>query len=253
MRNVLKKTDLAKLKGKLILVTGASRGIGATTAQQLAARGANLILSARNAKALKKIASRLRTPTHLISADLLDERSISRFASKAMKLAGTPDALVCIAGVWHNKQERYQGPQFWETSSQRIDEVLGVGLIGSMKLIRAFLPEMIRRQSGHIILLGCGFAGPHEAKGWLHYYVTNKAIAALTRGLAAELRPFCIRVNCIAPWFVATEYVKEFYPDDASRALPPVRVAEAIIDLLVGPLSKDVSGQIIELRSDQDV
>ncbi len=135
----------------------------------------------------------------------------------------------------------------------RVEEVIGVGIIGGMRVTHGFLPAMVKRRRGHVINVGCGFAGPHEAVGWLHYYVANQAIAAMTAGLAAELRSSRIQVNCVAPWFVATEYVQRFYRKAAARALSPRRVAETIRALVAGPLSSDVNGQVIELRSDEDI
>lgn len=241
------------LKGKIVVITGASRGIGAETARLMSEAGAHVVLSARNKSALKKVADSLDNPHHLFEADLLVPQSIASMAENVKKRVGIPNVLINVAGVWHNRGERYQGPAFWETPYERVEEVVGVGLMGSMRLIHAFLPEMVKRQSGHIVQIGCGFAGPHEAAGWLHYYVTNQAISAMTAGLAAELRASGIHVNCVAPWFVATDYVRKFYKKESANALLPRRVAEVIRDLLEGALSSDISGQTIELRSDKDV
>jgi 3-oxoacyl-[acyl-carrier protein] reductase len=240
------------LKGKLAVVTGASRGIGAETARLLSKNGARVVLTARDRGALSDVAETLSGPAIIIPADLRKQKSIDRLVRETESKAGIPDILVSVAGVWHNTVTRYQGPSLWETPSEQIEEVVDVGLLGAFRFTRGFTPGMVKRGSGHIVQIGCGFAGPHEAVGWLHYYVVNKALAELTAGLAAELRPHQVKVNCLAPWFVATEYTRKFYPKESQTALSPMRVAETIVALLAGPLSSDISGQIIELRSNLD-
>jgi 3-oxoacyl-[acyl-carrier protein] reductase len=120
-----------------------------------------------------------------------------------------------------------------------------------MLLARQFLPHMIQQRAGKILQISCGFAGPHEAAGWLHYYVTNKAIEAFTRGLAYEARAHEVQVNCIAPWFVATEPVHRFFPGEADRALDPKDVAR-LAAFLLSREADHISGQVIELRSQRD-
>jgi 3-oxoacyl-[acyl-carrier protein] reductase len=242
----------AMLEGKLAVITGASRGIGAAVAQLLSKAGARVVLTARDRRALNSVAAKLTTRGLVIVADLRDQESVSRLVRATEAKAGSPDIVINLAGVWHDKKSLYQGPRLWETPSERLAEVLDVGVHGAFRLSRGFLPGMVKRGSGHIIQIGCGFAGPHEAIGWLHYYVSNKALAAFTAGLAAELRPHNIRVNCIAPWFVATDYVRKFYPKEWKTALSPARVAETMMALVAGPLSSDISGQVIEMRSDLD-
>ncbi len=241
------------MKDNIALITGASRGIGAETARELSRAGAHVVLTARDEKALRRVASTLVGPVTVVPADLLDEASVDHLVKETVREVGVPDVLVNVAGVWHNKRERYQGPSFSKTPMHRVEEVIGVGIIGGMRVTHGFLPAMVKRRRGHVINVGCGFAGPHEAVGWLHYYVANQAIAAMTAGLAAELRSSRIQVNCVAPWFVATEYVQRFYRKAAARALSPRRVAETIRALVAGPLSSDVNGQVIELRSDEDI
>ncbi|MGH9238074.1 MAG: SDR family oxidoreductase [Vicinamibacterales bacterium] len=242
------------LAGKLAVVTGASRGIGAEVARLLSSAGARLVITARHEDALRHVAGSLKGPALVVPADLRDQQSTDRLIAETEAHAGIPDIVVNIAGVWHNQSTLYQGPRLWETPTEQIAEVLDVGLHGAFRVARGFLPAMVKRGAeGHVVQIGCGFAGAHEAVGWLHYYVANRALAAFTEGLAAELRPHKIRVNCVAPWFVATDYVRQFYPEQSKTALLPTRVADVIVALLAGPMSLDVSGQVIELRSDSEV
>lgn len=235
------------------VVTGASRGIGAEIALALSSAGARVALTARSEAALQRQARKLPTDTLVVPADLRSPESVTELARIVTRKWGAPHILVNAAGVWHEGDEKFHGPLFAETPPQQIEQVVGVGLGGAMRVTRAFLPAMTRQRKGHVIQIGCGFSGPAEARGWVHYYVSNLALAAFTRGLAEELRPARIQVNCVAPWYVATKHVKRLYKDEAATALQPKRVAECVLDLVCGPLSRDVSGQVIELRSSLDV
>src|SRR2546421_538562 len=241
-----------KLKGKTALITGASRGIGREIAICLATEGARVGLVARSRDALEETRRGIKLPeVPIFCVDLSDEHAVGQLGPAVTSSLGTVDILVNAAGVWHNEQGKYQGPRLADTPASQIDEVLNVGLRASFLLSRLFLPGMIRERSGKIIQIACGFAGPHEAVGWLHYYVTNKAIEAFTRGLAAELREFEVQVNCIAPWFVASDAALRFFPTESQRALSVQDVARLAI-FLASNEADHISGQVIELRSKLD-
>jgi 3-oxoacyl-[acyl-carrier protein] reductase len=241
-----------KLGGKTALVTGASRGIGRQIAQSLASEGARVGIVARSADGLEETRRLVRSQnTSVFCADLRDSSAITALGNAVHCTLGDVDILVNAAGVWHDQNIRYQGPRLAETPVQQINDVLEVGLRAPFLLTKLLLTGMIRRRAGKVLQIGCGFAGPHEAIGWLHYYVTNKAIEAFTAGLAAELREYGVQVNCIAPWFVATEPVRQFFPDDFQKALNPDEVAK-LTTFLVSADSDHISGQTIQIRSNLD-
>ena len=134
---------------------------------------------------------------------------------------------------------------------KQIDEVFDVGLNGAFHLTRSVLPGMMSAAAGKVVFVSCGFSGASDAVGWVHYYVVNKAIDALVQGLAAELRQHKIQVNAVAPWFVATEAVQKFYPDQAQSALNPGEVVDIAL-FLASSGADHISGQTIELRSQAD-
>lgn len=238
---------------KAALVTGASRGIGREIARSIGEEGARVALVARSRDGLEETRRILNSPnTQVFCADLRDRDAIDQLADQVHKGFGGIDILVNAAGVWHDGGKKYQGPRLSETPANQIQEVLGVGIYASFLLTRSFLPEMIRKRGGKVLQISCGFAGPHEAVGWLHYYVANKAIEAFTTGLAAEMREHQIQVNCIAPWFVATEAVRRFYPTESQKALDPKEVAK-LATFLVSSDADSISGEIIELRSKLDL
>jgi 3-oxoacyl-[acyl-carrier protein] reductase len=241
-----------KLAGRTALVTGASRGIGREIARSISLEGARVALVARSRHGLEETARLLARPdTQIFCADLRDENAIEQVGVSVRTALGQLDILANVAGVWHDLETKYQGPRLADTPGGQIDEIIDVGLRASFHLTRQVIPAMIRRRSGKVLQISCGFAGPHEAVGWLHYYVTNKAIEAFTVGLAAELREHNIQVNCIAPWFVATEAVRRFCPAESEKALDPREVAKLAV-YLVSEEADNITGQVIELRSRLD-
>ncbi|MEO6603229.1 MAG: SDR family oxidoreductase [Polyangiaceae bacterium] len=239
--------------GKRVLVTGASRGIGRELVKALVDQGASVAISGRSVASLEQTRAQCAHPerVHLCPGDLRQRKDIEAIAASALEQLSEVDVLLNVAGVWHDAEGKYQGPMAVDTPAEQIDEVLDVGLKGAFHLTRLVAPRMIAAGAGKVIFFSCGFAGPAEAVGWLHYYVTNKAIDALVAGLSVELRPHNIQVNAVAPWFVATEAVQTFYPDQCSQALLPLEVVDTVL-FLASPRADHISGQSIELRSRRD-
>jgi 3-oxoacyl-[acyl-carrier protein] reductase len=236
---------------KRAVVTGASHGIGRECAKLLASQGGRLVLLGRDMAGLEETASQCGGAS-IYQVDLLQADDVKRGVASLLAESPTVDVLVNCAGVWHDATRKFQGAEFHETPIEEFMQISGVGLVGNATLTRLILPSMVRRSSGKIVNISCGFAGAHEAVGWVHYYTINYAIRAFTRGLAAELRQHNVQVNCVAPWFVATEPVKQFYPVESERALPPMEVARMIC-FLASRAADHVSGETIELRSKLDV
>jgi NAD(P)-dependent dehydrogenase (short-subunit alcohol dehydrogenase family) len=240
-------------EGCRAVVTGASRGIGRELVKALVSEGALVAASGRSVADLQRTRALTMNPerVHLCPGDLRCASDVQQIAAAAHEHLGNIDILMNVAGVWHDGDRKYQGPSAAETSTDEIDEVLDVGVKGAFHLTRAFLPGMIAAAAGKVVFVSCGFAGAAEAIGWVHYYVANKAIEALVAGLAAELRPHRVQVNAVAPWFVATEAVRHFYPDQAHSALTPADVVEIAL-FLASSRSDHISGQTVELRSKTD-
>ena len=239
--------------GKRVVVTGASGGIGRELVRTLVEQGAFVAASGRSLPDLEQTRALAAHPAqvYLCPGDLRHGADRLGIAAEALKQLGEVDVIVNVAGVWHDAQRKYQGPLAVDTPPDEIDEVLDVGLKGAFQFTRLILPSLIRCGSGKVIFFSCGFSGPAEAVGWLHYYVANKAVEALVAGLSIELRPHNIQVNAVAPWFVATEAVRCFYPDQITAALAPRDVVDAVL-FLASARADQISGQTIELRSKSD-
>lgn len=238
-----------KLEGKTAIVTAASTGIGREISRELASRGARIGLVGRNKEGLSHTSDLIQQSggeASIFIADLLDQQAINKLGSDVEKIWGSVDVVVNVAGVWHDANTVFYGPILADTPAEQIIEVLDVGIKAPMLLTRLFLPGMIQKKSGKIINISGTFSS--GGAGWLHYFVSKKAIEYFTIGLADELREHQIQVNCISPSDVATDALKRFFPDDARTALDPAEVAKLAAVLVTEEVSDHVTGQIIVIK-----
>ncbi|HEU5002448.1 MAG TPA: SDR family NAD(P)-dependent oxidoreductase [Actinomycetota bacterium] len=186
-----------ELGGRVALVTGASRGIGAATARALDAAGARVALTARDRPALQAVADTLGREHLVIAGDLADPDAPPAIAAEAEAHFGRVDILVNNAGTAARLPTT-------DTDAALIDRLYVVNVRAPLLLIRALIPGMRERRTGSIVNLSSvsGVVGtPRRAA----YAATKGAIDALTRSLAVELGPDGIRVNAVAPGVVDTD------------------------------------------------
>lgn len=198
------------------LVTGASSGIGEQFARQLAARGRDLVLVARRAERLERLAAELPSETRVIACDLgADAASLP---ARVNELGLEIDLLVNNAGFGTHDR-------FWEIEEGRDAEMVRVNCEAVVTLTRAFLPAMVDRGRGGVIVVA-STAGmqplPYEAT-----YSASKAFAlAFTEALHTELRGTGVRCLAINPGPVPTEWQRVAGWDEATKRLPGVISAE---------------------------
>lgn len=223
-----------KLRNKTAVVTGASTGIGREIAKAIAIHGGYVALVGRSVSGLKETKKQIRRlggEVKIFIADLRRKQDIEKLATDVLEEYGGVDIIVNVAGVWHDAEKVYYGPPLWETPVEQINEVLDVGIRAPMLLTRALLPNMIQKRQGKILQISGTFES--GASGWLHYYVSKKALEHFTVGLSEELRPHKIQVNTISPSDTLTEAYRKFFPDaKEEECLSPVNVANLAIFLL---------------------
>jgi NAD(P)-dependent dehydrogenase (short-subunit alcohol dehydrogenase family) len=232
------------LAGRLAVVTGASRGIGAATAVAVAAAGAHVVLAARDPQALDAVAGRIRdaggqaTP---VPTDVSDEAAVERlFATVAG--AGRLDALICLAGV-------LTPALFAETTTALWAETLGVNLTGTFLCCRAAFRTMAQDGGGRMLTVGSlsGVYATEKFPGLAAYNVSKFGVIGLTEAIAVEGKQHGISAVCLSPGAVDTDMLRRANP--ALRpGLTPGDVAELIVALLDSPLAA-VSGANIPLFS----
>ena len=232
------------LAGRLAVVTGASRGIGAATAAAVAAAGAHVVLAARDRQALDGVAGRIKdaggqaTP---VPTDVSDEAAVERLFSVIAGI-GRPSALVCAAGV-------LTPAPFGEIKSGMWHETLGVNLTGTFLCCRAAFTAMVPAGEGRIVNIASlsGVYATEKFPGLAAYNVSKYGVIGLTEAIAVEGKEHGISAVCLSPGAVDTEMLRRANP--ALRpGLTPDDVAELIVALLDSPLAP-VSGANIPLFS----
>lgn len=218
--------DQAALAGQVALITGASRGIGFAIARRLGMLGARVSLCARDQVKLSQAANRLREEgieSLGVPADLVRPDQISNLVQKTHRELGPIDILVNNAGIGAF------GP-FHQLSEAGWNAVLDTNLKAVFLLSRAVAPEMIRRQTGHIINIS-SLAGKNTFANGAIYCASKWGLMGLTGCMAEDLRGHGIRVSAICPGSVATEFAGQG-GKDASKILQPDDVAHAVAALV---------------------
>jgi 3-oxoacyl-[acyl-carrier protein] reductase len=232
------------LSGRNVLITGGSRGIGAACAVLFARAGADVgIMYAKDVRAARRIAMDVKKQGKIaltLKADVSKPDECRKAVRSFIGEFGSVDILVNSAGVWEYAPAEKMTNQEWK-------KTMAVNLDGTMHMIRAALPSMIRRKDGIIINIA-STAGQRGEADHSHYAASKGAVIALTKSLGVELIRRGIRVNCVSPGWVDTDMVagtlkKRGELKKILDAIPRGRVATAM----------DIAGPVLFLASDLSV
>jgi 3-oxoacyl-[acyl-carrier protein] reductase len=245
------------LKDRVALVTGASRGIGAATAEVLARRGAHVAVSARTVSDLEQVANRIRAAgaqALVVPCDVLDHAQVDAAIDTVVKHWGRLDILVNNAGLGTPTMPvETIPPADW-------DHTVALNLKTAFLCIRAAAPVMKRQGYGRIVNVS-SFAGRNFSRiSGPHYSAAKAGIIGLTKHMAVELGPFGIGVNSVAPSVVLTARVKakwEARPEDERQrvlaGIPLRRLAQpeevaTVIAFLASDDAAYVNGVCIDVN-----
>lgn len=228
---------------KVVLITGASSGIGESIARELAAKGAKIMIGARRTDRLAALAAELGDNTRFRSLDVTDAQDVAAFAAAARAEWGRVDAIVNNAGVMPLSPMAALKVAEW-------DRMVDVNIKGVLYGIAAVLPEMVARKSGHIVnigSIGALAASPTAAV----YCATKFAVRAISDGLRQEHRD--LRVTCIHPGVVESELADSITDPTAAEgmktyraiALQPDAIARAVRFALEQPEDVDVNEIVV--------
>lgn len=196
----------SKLKDQVVIVTGASSGVGKATAHAFAAAGANVACVARRQAQLDTVVEELQSQHQVkslaIAADICDPESVRRIIETVEKALGPPDVLVNCAGI-----TRF-GTLAAEKDFETWWRVVNVNLRGPAALIHAALPGMIRRQKGFVLTV-TSTSGSQDIPFNTAYATSKAAVIKLHQDLAVELRPHNIGSFSIHPGSIATDLAKD--------------------------------------------
>lgn len=204
------------IKGKTVIITGASSGIGEATAMKLANEGANVVLTARREERLKELKSKidgLQTGKALVvPGDVTKKQDFKTIVNKAKEEFGSIDALINNAGIMPLSYVKNLHTDEW-------DKMVDVNIKGVLNGVAAVLPTMIDQKGGNIINISSS-AGRKIYPGGAVYCATKSAVRMFSEGLRHELAPhYNINVTSIEPGFVETELTESITDDEIKEGL----------------------------------
>jgi short-subunit dehydrogenase len=220
--------------GALVVVTGASSGIGRSTALAFAAAGADVVLAARREDKLEELATVIQQRGRRalpVACDVSDLPQVERLRARTEETFGRCDVLVNNAGV-------PGGGPFAELSMEQIQRIAGVNYLGVLYCTKVFLPMMLAARRGHVVNVA-SLAGRFAVPGSSVYSSTKHAVVAFSEALYYELAALGIAVTSVNPGLVATEGFPHQDAIEAGRkVMPPDDVARLIVRVVregIGP------------------
>ena len=244
--------NLFDLTGKVAIVTGSSRGIGKAIADALAEQGAKVVISSRNQDVCEDVAAAINAAhpaaAIAIAASISSKDALQNLVDQTVAAFGQVDILVCNAA-----SNPYYGPMAG-ISDDQFRKILDNNVIANHWLINMVAPGMLEREDGSIIIISSvgGLTGSATIGA---YNISKAADFQLARNLAAEFGPKGVRVNCIAPGLIRTDFAKALWenPDTlkaVTRHTPMRRIGEpheiaGAAVFLASPASTFMTGQAI--------
>ncbi|MCT4609214.1 MAG: SDR family oxidoreductase [Pelagimonas sp.] len=240
----------SNLSGKTVMITGASRGIGAEAAREFAKAGAKVALVARSADPIADLAGEIGPQAVAIPCDIARYWEMEQAVSNCIKAHGSLDILINNAGVIEPISHLADAdPEAW-------GEVIDINLKGVFHGMRAALPAMLENGGGSVLTIGSGAAhGPVEA--WSHYCSSKAGALMLTKMADKEYRDQGIRAISLSPGTVATQMQRDIKASginpvsqlDWSDHIPPDWVAKALV-WMCSPAADPYMGSEISLRDE---
>ncbi len=232
---------LFDLKGKAAIVTGSTRGIGRAIAEEMARLGARVVVSSRKPEACEAAAAEIRKAGGEavgVACHVGEKAQVEALVARARSAFGRIDILVLNAAT-----NPAYGP-LTEVSDEAFDKIVTVNVRGQLWLCSLVLPEMAARKDGAVVFIASigGFRGSRNLGA---YAMTKAAIMQAARSLAGEWSPHNVRINCVAPGLIRTDFSRALIENKEVLAR---RLATTPLGRVGEPI--DVAGAVILLASD---
>ena len=219
--------DLFDLTGRVAIVTGSTKGIGKAIAEGLAAHGAKVVISSRKEDACERVSAAIREAggeAIAVPCNVSDRAQLERLVAKTRESWGRIDVVVCNAAV-----NPFYGSSL-DIPDSAFQKVMDVNIGSVMALCKLVIPEMRERKDGAIMIVS-SVGGRHGSTVLGAYAISKAADMQIARNLALEFGPDNIRVNCIAPGLVKTDFARALWENpelnqSRSAATPLRRLGE---------------------------
>lgn len=246
--------DELNLAGKVVLITGGSRGIGAATALKFARAGANVAITFRSnrksAVGVVSLSEAYGAKAASFKCEIGDYSQCEQCVENVMQIFGSIDILVNSAGIWEYGDIMKMKPSVW---SRTID----VNLHGTFYMTK-LAAQIMKQQKSGIIINVSSTAGQRGEPYHSHYAASKGAIIAFTKSIAIELISHGIRVNCVAPGWVSTDMTSRVFNNRSERKKILKSIPRGVIptpDEIAGPilflassLSNNIVGEVINVN-----
>ena len=224
------------LTGKVVLLTGATGGIGKSIAKKMIKQGAKLILSGTRQNVLDRLSLELGNDTKIIVTDLSSKESIVNLAQEGEACFGQIDILINNAGITADNLFLRMKDEDW-------DKVININLSASMRLTRQVIKGMLKRKYGRIIFI-TSIVGYTGNPGQTNYSASKSALVGLTKSIALEVAARGITCNLIAPGFISTPMTDKLTNEQKSKIIDNIPVKR------LGRV-EDISNGCVFLSSDE--
>ncbi len=202
------------LSGKVAIVTGSSRGIGRSIATTMASLGARVVISSRKREACEPVAEEIRQKggeAVVIPCNISRREEVEALVTQTREALGPVDILVCNAAV-----NPYYGP-LSGIDDAAFDKVMNANVKSNLWLCNLAIPQMAEKGGGSVVIIS-SIAGLRGSPGIGAYGISKAADFALARQLAVEWGPKNVRVNCIAPGLIKTDFARALWEDEERRS-----------------------------------
>jgi len=212
-------------QGRIVVVTGATRGIGRSLTDRFVELGHTVIGCGRSQDGIDELATAYDDPHRFSVVDVADWSEVERWASTALSASPPPDLLINNAGVINHNAP------LWEVSAEEFGRVLDTNVDGSANVIRAFLPAMIDNGRGIVVNMSSGW-GRSTSPDVAPYCASKWAVEGMTRALSQEL-PTGLAAVAVSPGVVDTAMLRSCWGESAATSPSPEAWAEHATDFLL--------------------